>query len=272
MSKWVRVNRKRPCQICRHQDWCGYSADGTVAICMRVDSDHSARNGGWIHRLADPVPYVRPVRQAIPDALLNATGLWKLAFDSTDFHHLDGIGESLGVDTDALKSIGCAWSVTNHAWMFPMKDAKGIVIGIRLRNERGEKWSVKGSRSGLFIPDDYSFAIDQTLYLVEGPTDLAAAMTLGLRAIGRPACLGQENLILEYLRIQKVDRLVIITDNDTPGLRGAEKLQSVLPILSCVYVPPCKDIREFLTLGGSRPMIEATVKDTVWTRPQRVAA
>lgn len=123
---------------------------------MRIESDKSMRNGGWLHKSDDAPRYV-PIRQAIPDTHIDAHGLWKRWFDATEFHHLDGLGTSLGVDTDALKSIGCAWASPYNAWAFPMKDAKGNVIGIRLRREDGSKFAVKGSKSGLFIPTYYPF-------------------------------------------------------------------------------------------------------------------
>lgn len=113
---------------------------------------------------------------------------------------------------------------------------------------------------------------DGTLYLVEGPTDLAAAMTLGLFAIGRPSCIGNEQMIIEYVKRINARRMVIICDNDDPGLRGAAKLQGMLPVLSCIYVPPTKDIREFLNRGGDRRMIESSIRDLVWTQPTRRAA
>lgn len=273
ISKWYRVNRKRPCAICNRIDWCGYTDDG-AACCMRVESDHPTRNGGWLHKTDSAISYVPPVvrRPAIEDNPLDATGMWFQWFTRTTNNCLDGLGQSLAVDTDALRSIGCAWAPPHNAWAFPMKDATGNVIGIRLRNERGEKWAVKGSRQGLFIPTQYPFTSDGTLWLCEGPTDLAAALTLGLTAIARPACLGQENLLLSYVRASNARRLVIVTDNDEPGLRGATKLRGLLSILSCIWLPPCKDIREFLTLGGTRTMIEAAIKDTVWTKPRDIAA
>lgn len=217
-----------------------------------------------------PTKPVVPIRKAIPDKPLDAEPLWKRWFDSTDFHLLDGFGIALGVDTDSLRAIGCAWSNVN-AWAFPMRDQLGKVIGIRLRNNQGEKWAVKGSKAGLFIPSDYAHAQDGICYLVEGPTDLAAAMTIGLNAIGRAACLGQEQMILDYVRRKRVERLVIVTDNDDPGIRGAEKLQSMLPILSCIWIPPAKDVREFVNVGGDYRTMQACIKDQVWTRARRAA-
>jgi hypothetical protein len=215
-------------------------------------------------------PISGPIRKAIEDKPIDANATWQRWLKRTEHNHIDGLGMSLGVDTDCLKAIGCAWSTFN-AWAFPMRSPDGNVIGIRLRNDKGEKWAVKGSKSGLFIPGEYSYIADRVLYLVEGPTDLAAAMTIGLRAFGRPACLGQENLILGYISKQKIDRLVIVTDNDEPGLRGAEKLQSMLSILSCIWIPPTKDIREFVNLGGDYKMMQAILKDLVWTKARRAA-
>jgi hypothetical protein len=267
MERWYRVNKKRPCAICKRPDWCTYAE--SVACCMRVKSETEMRNGGWLHRTSQPIPYV-PIRKAIEEKLLDAGPLWKRWFDATDFHHLDGFAMSLGVDTEALRSIGCAWSNQN-AWAFPMSDSNGKVIGIRLRNNEGQKWAVKGSKSGLFIPSRYPAISESVCYLLEGPTDLAAAMSIGLRAIGRAACLGQELMIVDYVRRNRIERLVIITDNDEPGLRGAEKLQSMLPIHTCIWVPPTKDIREFVNMGGSYKTMQACVKDLVWSKARRAA-
>jgi phage/plasmid primase-like uncharacterized protein len=220
--------------------------------------------------MSEPVLFI-PKRTAIAERPIDARGIWQRWFDRTEESRRQDLAQSLGVDADCLRAIGCAWSA-NNAFAFPMKDAGGNVIGIRLRNEQGEKWAVKGSRSGLFVPSEYSWLADGNLYLVEGPTDLAAAMTIGLRSIGRPACLGQENLILAYLQRNQIARLVIVTDNDEPGLRGAEKLQAMLSILSCIWVPPAKDMREFVNYGGTYTTVQSCLKDMTWTKPQRVAA
>lgn len=215
------------------------------------------------------VPYV-PIKKAIEGKPLDARGVWQRWLEQTDHYHLDGFGMSLGVDTDCLTAIGCAWSTFN-AWAFPMRDERGNVIGIRLRNNDGHKWAVKGSKAGLFIPSRYPFISDRVVYLVEGPTDLAAAMTIGLRAFGRAACTGQENFILQYIALQRIERLVIVTDNDDPGIRGAEKLQSMLSIPSCIWIPPTKDIREFLNIGGDYNDVQSSLTDLVWSKARRAA-
>lgn len=218
------------------------------------------QNGGHSPR------FVPSPRKAIPDKPPDLTGLWERWSRETDFHQVDGLAMSLGVESESLRLVGCAWN--GRAWAFPMKNAAGEIIGIRLRDGSGNKWAVKGSKQGLFLSE---FGCEPVAYVVEGPTDTAAALSIGLSVIGRPSCLGQEDLILNYVQRQKIRRVVIITDNDEPGLRGAAKLQDTLTVPSCIWVPFTKDLREFVILGGTREMIEAGVHDTVWSarKPER---
>ena len=50
-ARLVRVDRANPCEVCGKPDWCSAADNGAFAICMRVESDRAARNGGWVHRL-----------------------------------------------------------------------------------------------------------------------------------------------------------------------------------------------------------------------------
>lgn len=265
-GRWIRVTHRRKCPICDHPDWCGISDDESVVCCMRVESDKQTRNGGWLHRLQDaPLPVFIPRAAPVPVIQPSLGAMFERWDKETDFHFLDGFAMTLGIDTDALQAIGCAWS--GQAWAFPMRDDCGALIGIRLRGSDGKKWAVKGSRQGLFIPTTYPYCVDDsTMYIVEGPTDLAAAMTLGLYSVGRPSCLGQESMIAACVRQKKVRRIVIVSDNDEPGLLGARKLQTILRMRSCIWIPPCKDIREFAIAGGDSSFIESAIKDVVWQR------
>jgi len=271
--KWIRVSKKRCCKICGKADWCAYSPDLGLALCMRVESTRPSKNsmGGWLHRIGHPIRVSIPTRVPVKETAPDLKSLWRRWITQTDSYHVDGYAMSLGVDTDALRSIGCAWA--DGPWAFPMHDAKREMIGIRLRGESG-KWAVRGSKQGLFLPENSN---SRELFIVEGPTDLAAALTIGLPAIGRPACMGQEDLILEYLKLKSIQRVVIVTDNDRPdrlgrraGLSGAERLQARLTVMNCVWIPPAKDLREFLLLGGDRQIIDSSLKDLVWTRPRGV--
>jgi hypothetical protein len=36
-TAWPRVSRTHPCPVCGKPNWCLVSADGTAAICQRVE-------------------------------------------------------------------------------------------------------------------------------------------------------------------------------------------------------------------------------------------
>jgi len=104
----------------------------------------------------------------------------------------------------------------------------------------------------------------KTLFVCEGPTDTAAALDLGLFAVGRPNCCCGGPEIKVFARRMACSRVVVVSDNDKPGLDGARKVGGELGRPFAVYVPPAKDLREFCRLGGTRNMIENTLKQTVW--------
>ena len=265
-------------------------ADGW-AECMRVQSDRPAQSGGWMHRLDDPPPrYVPPPRFQPPS--LNATKLMRDWLAATPATALADFATSLGVSTPSLVATGAAWAAPHAAWAFPMCDGHGNVVGIRLRNERG-KFAVRGSRQGVFLCTCERFALAAaqtvanqanessqptvfgglatggnsscpTLFVCEGPTDTAAAIELGLFAVGRPNCCCGGPEIQIYARRLGVTRAVIVSDNDKPGLDGARKVGGELKLPFAIYVPPAKDLRDFVRLGGTRVMIENTLHNTVW--------
>jgi hypothetical protein len=54
----ARVSHKHPCPVCGHTDWCSYWTDNRGAICMRIKSDKTTRDGlGWIHLFDVPSPH-----------------------------------------------------------------------------------------------------------------------------------------------------------------------------------------------------------------------
>lgn len=232
---------------------------------MRVKSAKPMHNGGWLH-LPDgksPIPYLPPIK---PSAVvkIDADAIVKKWQQETSLNAYRELGSLLGVDPMALKLLGAAWAQEHNAWAFPMKDENRNIIGIRLRNNEGQKWAVKGSKAGIFIPEGLP-ACD-TVMVVEGPTDCSAALTIDFSAIGRPSCLGCEDMIDAYCRINKIKRVVIVSDNDGPGMSGADKLQSNLKVPSAIFIPPAKDLREFARLGGTRIIIESMIKNLVWSK------
>jgi hypothetical protein len=158
-DQWRRVSRACRCPICDHADWCLISRDGSAVICPRTESPKRIGDAGWLHRLRDdwqPTQrFVRHIRLA-PDAparadLAQLAEEYRQAIDSGRLHQL---ADTLGVSVGSLLSLQIGWSNGHDAFSFPMRDSSGTVLGIRLRRPDGSKFAVKGSREGLFIPED----------------------------------------------------------------------------------------------------------------------
>ena len=248
-TTWRRVSKASPCPICSRVKYCGVSADGVVAICMRTESPRPTKNGGWLHVLTDaprpagPIPRPLPVRVPARDFGPLAQQ-WQRDLGPV---RLQASAGSLGVAPEALQLLGCGWN--GRAFAFPMFDAQRKIVGIRYRNSRGEKWAEKGGREGVFLPASEPH---DPLLIVEGPTDSAAALSLGFDVHGRPSCTGATKITAALTRGRDV---VIVLDADDAGRRGGQALASaILPTVASLRViePPAKDLRAWLQAGATR--------------------
>ncbi|MEM7559919.1 MAG: toprim domain-containing protein, partial [Planctomycetota bacterium] len=86
-------------------------------------------------------------------------------------------------------------------------------------------FSEPGSRDGMFFrPDRLSASF---VILVEGASDAAAVIDLGFSSVlGRASCRGNVDQILTVCRRLRPKQLLLIPDNDDPGIAGAEDLCS----------------------------------------------
>jgi len=260
-----RVTRSTPCPICGKPDWCTVSDDGEVVYCMRIQSNMQCKNDAWMHFLKDRDPRRPPQRRA-PMPLPVKQG----AFDAARYHAsirkawdgvwLDGTAVELGVNMDALERLQPGWDSFHKAVGYPMRDADGMVVGIRLRNSNGDKWAVSGSHDGLFFDPSLTIGEDHELVVCEGPTDTAAAYTLGLPAVGRSNCMTGLELLKALCCRLKARLVTIVADADKPklkpdgslwrpGIEGAMALGSKLGRIHRVIVPPKKDLREWVGSG-----------------------
>ncbi len=260
-----RVSRNNPCRICGHTDYCGFSEDGKIAICMRIGdgSFKKTKNEGWLHFLSPDLPKPKPEPKRMPSKpIRDLNVLLAMMADKTKPSMLESLGKSLGVSATALSMIGTVWA-HHDVYAFPMKDATGTIAGIRYRSDTG-KWAETGWHEGIFYDD---LCPEPTLCICEGPTDTAAAIDLGFKVIGRPSCGGCHEMIVEVAK--GFGRAMIISDADTGKAASHTtpqnaKLQAMLTIPSCMFFPPCKDLRQFVQLGGNRLMIDDMLKNITW--------
>jgi hypothetical protein len=237
---------------------------------MRVTSSRSKELAsgevGYWHPRSDsaPLPAYKEERR---EPTINCTRLLMQWYQDTPGRWVSRLADKLGVQEIALGQLGAVYAAPYRAWAFPMRDGYGEIIGIRLRNAEGRKWAVTGSHSGIFLPN----CIPHSMALIcEGPTDTAAALTLGFYGIGRPSCSGGVPQLCTVVKRLGIRRAVIVADNDAEkednyGLNGAVNLSTHLPIPSCVLTLPCKDVRQFVNAGGTRDMFNSMVASLVWT-------
>jgi hypothetical protein len=227
---------------------------------MRIESDRPLANGGWLHRMDSRVRGpVAPIHvQTTPQAKYTQDDLAVLSDRYERTVLLTGkvmeLASILGLPPSSLQAVCCGWD--GEAWTFPMRDATGAIVGFRRRLPSGRKLSLAGGHEGLFIPQDRDW-VQQTTWIVEGPTDCATLAALGLDVIGRPSCQSAVDMTVLWASPipGKVD-INIIADNDEPGLKGALVLGLRLKrpgrIVRILTMPfPFKDPRDWYFKRGA---------------------
>jgi phage/plasmid primase-like uncharacterized protein len=195
---------------------------------------------------------------------------------------LECFAQELGVSRLSLVRLGVGWG--NAAlirrlgtrcrrpgvWTFPMADAQGQVVGMRLRAPNGAKFSVRGGTEGLFLPAKLESA-DQIL-MPEGPTDTAALLDLGFSVVGRPSCHGGTDHLRSLVQRLQPTEVVVVADNDavqegarSPGQRGAKAIaESLLPYVPVIRLvsPPgqIKDARAWAKAGASHGDVHQAIQ------------
>lgn len=197
--------------------------------------------------------------------IIDPSGLMLEWSQHTPPEWIDRMAVSLGVTALSLTMLCCAWAAPHNAWAFPMRDGDGEIIGIRLRAQDGKKWAVTGSRQGIFVPISPA---ERTVYICEGPTDTAAALSIGLFAVGRPSCTGGTDQLKVTIERLGICKAVLASDNDKPGLKGAAKLAQEIGVPTCTFIPPAKDLRAFVNNGGTKQLIETLTRSMVWNIPR----
>jgi hypothetical protein len=175
---------------------------------------------------------------------------------------LPRLAVELGVDTEALNllNVGYGKFQGSLCWTFPERTPQGLVVGItrRLLEPRNGvgKLCAKGGRRGLFFADNWA-SYNGPCYLVEGASDTAAGLTIGLCVIGRPNNLGGVDMLASLLA--NFSRPIVVIgerdkkpDGTWPGRTGmietSKRLAKALrrPIKAMLPPDGSKDLRAWL--------------------------
>lgn len=208
------VTKSKPCPICGKPDWCVVSLDGAKVGCQRVESPTLFGKAGWLHKVKidNPVLVQRYFPQQRPE--INAEQIHQSHAAAITEQEVATLATSIGVSTQSLVElgVGSAKGWPPGTYSFPMRDAKGKAIGIRLRNMKGKKWAVLGSKSGLFFRLGTEWG--DIVWCVEGPTSTAALLSIGFNAIGRPSNLSGRDHLVGLVKIIKPKVVVVVSEND----------------------------------------------------------
>src|SRR5262245_31948561 len=116
---FIRVSPRNKCPVCDKPDWCSVCEDGGV-ICMRVESRHPTKNGGWYHPPEQRIKHEyrkpeQPKPVYVPDfnAMLSH---WR----SGTADRLERLSESLGLGLHGLCELGACYADVHQAYAFPM--------------------------------------------------------------------------------------------------------------------------------------------------------
>ena len=159
----------------------------------------------------------------------------------------------LGVTAASLEAIGVGWCDSVQCWTFPERNGKQSICGITRRFRNGDKYAFKGGHRGLTLPKRWDQS-NSSLFICEGASDVAAALTSEMRAIGRPGLKSGFNDLAILLKDEQAE-IVVVADNDSEGAgragaqKLAERLSNELKKPIQVMAPPknFKDLREYLT-------------------------
>ncbi|QDT13053.1 primase-helicase zinc-binding domain-containing protein [Planctomycetes bacterium K23_9] len=244
-------------------------AGGTFTSTLDWLSDHlgvgeasgSGHNRDWIGASGSPTHQPAKPRESTAAEVRRMTQLTSHAMrciTAVQFHELSN---HLGISESSLRSLCVGYSTDYQATTWPMRNSQGDVVGIRLRSTVDDKkWSVRGSRSGLFLSRNHR-PDGERVFIVEGPSDLAAALDLEIACIGRPSCCGGTHQIGQYLARVGYRQATIIADRDEAGIAGAMSLAKRLSMrgvtTSVVTVADhAKDLRQWRQKGATKTDVQ----------------
>jgi hypothetical protein len=167
---------------------------------------------------------------------------------------VEDLAHHLKVSAEALTALEVGWSADDQAWTFPEFNGFNEICGILRRFPDSQKLVVQGGKRGLTLPTGWREK-QTTLHICEGQSDVAAALSKGINAIGRPGKTAGLRNLAQVCR-DFTQAIVVVADNDNND--DGRQVQSFVRQLSNqlqkeigIFRPPqgFKDLRDFLTSG-----------------------
>jgi ferredoxin len=235
-ADWKRVSKSRPCIQCGKGDFCTFNETLGLTRCMRLENDHPSPKGGWIYRIdGTPRQPPRPTTPP-PPAKTDAeyAAIWEPRCRARRINQnesIDRLATILGVARESLDLLRVGYDERERCWWMPERNHEGRIVGVNRRFEDGSKLCGVGSRRGLTFSDDWR-DWPGPCHLVEGASDVAACLTIGLCAVGRPSNLGGAEYLAQLLA--GFDREIIVL-----GERDKRPHDSLTPQMQVGHEEEC---------------------------------
>lgn len=297
MSKVIyRASKEHRCPVCHSDHSCSVWSDGHI-FCWRTHADTPWYR--WAKDVANGFGMLWPIdgdsaetscagsdvrRRGVQRAgrrdperndrgdhngdgkEVNAEEIWMTAAVDAPDELAVLAHDVLGVSITSLNALGARYAMPKHArdrpaWLMPEKTPQGTICGLARRFPDGSKKQWPGTKRGLAYTHGWDAEIAGAILLVEGHSDTAACLTMGLTAIGRPSNTGGVEYLAELLAPAAIGAnvpVLIVAENDRkpsgqwPGLHGAQQTAQALANLwerpVWVALPPdgIKDTRSWL--------------------------
>ncbi len=278
---WTPVTKHRPCPACGHSAWCAFAPDGNLKCERTTKAPDGYRlitkkdNGAVFAPEHPAAARPRPPRSRAVQISVDLNAMLARCAAAITEAQLRTLADELGVTAESLRALGIGWATAadlrqlrasgagwkddrpDGAYAFPERDGAGTIVGFSFRAADGRKGSPSskvGSRRGLIIPDNLAERSGPVL-IVEGASDAAASLDMGMAAVGRPSNASGCDDLAVLLGGRNV---IVLGENDRkdngnwPGRDGAIKVaQSLSEALKaqipCALPPEGhKDVRDFL--------------------------
>jgi len=237
--------------------------DGSAALCPKSNGTGSVKKYGeygYLYLLSSGIQTAEyqlpPVVKKPERSDSELDRLWRPRAEQWRDDGRNEIGRlatKLGVSVAALRELGAGWD--GKAWTFPEKNEAGLIVGVSRRFEDGGKRFARGGRRGLTYSDRWNNGSGPVL-IVEGQSDTAAGITLGISTIGRPSNVGGLKMLIPLLRDVDDRKLIVIGERDRkpdgrwPGMDGCKSIANGLAKELQRNVEakllPAKDLRSWL--------------------------
>ncbi len=260
----TRTRRNSPCPVCKDGGGhCLRMDDDSAALCPKTDgtgSVKSYKSYGHLYILTGSLPEMiapppAPKTRRRTDEELDAH--WRPRVREWYDRGRSEVGRlaaKLRVITPALQLMGTGWD--GKSWTLPEKNGIGQIVGVSRRFEDGAKRCYRGSKRGLTYSKEWK-DLEGPVLIVEGASDVAAGITLGLSTIGRPSNVGGGGMLAVILR-GCTRKVIVIGERDRkddgrwPGMEGCQSSASGLSqalhrMVSAQLLPDgAKDLRGWL--------------------------